>query len=171
VLGFQISADAYACLVVALRHVAGQTRPDRMVVLAYCVVATVVVGPCVADPVTTPMTELSVMGRVHVVAGTSAFVLLPMAALAINPSLSRTVVWAGSRLMLIVTGLLPAIGFVIFVVLVATVTPSEGWPPRLMFLTYAAWIITVGTRLRGLQGPVGRREHVAKPPGSALVAR
>ena len=41
-------------------------------------------------------------------------------------------------MLLIVTGLLPSIGFVIFVVLVATVTPSEGWPPRLMFLTYAA---------------------------------
>jgi uncharacterized membrane protein YjgN (DUF898 family) len=51
---------------------------------------------------------------------------------------------------MIVTGLLPAVGFVIFVVLVATVTPSEGWPPRLMFLTYAPWIITVGTRFRGV---------------------
>jgi hypothetical protein len=51
-------------------------------------------------------------------------------------------------MLLIVTGLLPSIGFVIFVVLVATVTPSEGWPPRLMFLTYAAWIIAVATMRR-----------------------
>jgi hypothetical protein len=68
-----------------------------------------------------------------------------MAALMINFSLSRNVAWAGSRMLLIVTGLLPSIGFVIFVVLVAAVTPSEGWPPRLMFLTYAAWIIAVAT--------------------------
>jgi hypothetical protein len=52
-------------------------------------------------------------------------------------------------MLLIVTGLLPSIGFVILVVLVATVTPSEGWPPRLMFLlTYAAWIIAVATMRR-----------------------
>ena len=72
------------------------------------------------------MTELSVVGRIHVVAGTTAFVFLPMAALMINISLSRNVAWAGSRMLLIVTGLLPSVGFVIFVVLVATVTPSEG---------------------------------------------
>jgi hypothetical protein len=35
---------------------------------------------------------------------------------------------------------------VIFVVLVATVTPSEGWPPRLMLLTYTAWILAVATK-------------------------
>jgi hypothetical protein len=155
VLGFQISAAAYACLVVALRH----TLRDRLgrigiAVLSYCAVATVAVGLCVADPVTTPMTELSVVGRVHVVAGTSAFVFLPMAALMINISLSRTVACAGSRMPLIVTGLLPAVGFVIFVVLVATVTPSEGWPPRLMFMTYAAWIIAVATRPCGVRVPL-----------------
>ena len=146
VLAFQISAAAYAFLVVTLRH----TLRDRLgriglVVLSYCAVATVVVGLCVADPVTTPMTELSVVGRVHVVAGISAFVFLPVAALLINISLSRTVARGRSRILLIMTGLFPSIGFVIFAILVATVTPSEGWPPRLMFATYAAWIIAVAT--------------------------
>jgi hypothetical protein len=146
VIGFQISAAAYAFLVVVLRH----TLRDRagrigMFLLSYCAVATVVVGLCVADPVTTPLTELTVVGRVHVVAGISAFVLLPMAALLINISLSRIPRWAGSRTLLILTGFLPTIGFVIFAFLVATVTPSEGWPPRLMFATYAAWVIAVAT--------------------------
>ena len=146
VLAFQISAAAYAFLVVTLRH----TLRDRLgriglVALSYCAFATVVVGLCVADPVTTPMAELTVVGRIHVVAGTSAFVFLPVAALLINISLSRTVVSRGSRVLLIMTGLLPSIGFVIFAILVATVTPSEGWPPRLMFATYAAWIIAVAT--------------------------
>jgi hypothetical protein len=50
-------------------------------------------------------------------------------------------------MLLIVTGLLPSIGLVICVVLVATVTPSEGWPPRLMSLTYAAWIVAVAISL------------------------
>jgi hypothetical protein len=43
---------------------------------------------------------------------------------------------------------LPSIGFAIFVVLAATVTPAEGWPPRLIFLIYAAWIIAVATMRR-----------------------
>jgi hypothetical protein len=98
------------------------------------------------------------MGRVHVVAGISAFVVLPVAAVAINMSLSRTVAWAGSRKLLIVTGLLPTIGLVSLVALVATVTPAEGWPPRLMFLTYGAWIVavaikSVGLTSTGLEGP------------------
>jgi Protein of unknown function (DUF998) len=166
VLGFQISAAAYACLVVALRH----TLRDRlgrigMVVLSYCAVATVVVGLCVADPVTTPLTELSAVGRVHVVAGTSAFVFLPVAALMINISLSRTVTWAGNRMLLIVIGLLPSVGFVIFVVLVATVTPSEGWPPRLMFLTYTAWIIAVATKYLWGRSPAVLLYGAIRPPG------
>ena len=60
-------------------------------------------------------------------------------------------------MLLIVTGLLPSVGFVIFAVLVATVTPSEGWPPRLMFLTYTAWIIAVATRPYGVRVPLDRR--------------
>src|SRR4029453_3847068 len=68
VVCFPISAAAYACLVVALRH----TLRDRlgrigMIVLSYCAVATVVVGLCVADPVTTPMTELRAVGGGHIV--------------------------------------------------------------------------------------------------------
>ena len=34
--------------------------------------------------------------------------------------------------------------------LVATVTPAEGWPPRLMFLTYAAWMIVIAIKSVGL---------------------
>jgi hypothetical protein len=47
------------------------------------------------------------MGRMHVVAGISAFVVLPLAAATINISLSRTVAW--SRMLLLVTGLLPSV--------------------------------------------------------------
>jgi hypothetical protein len=151
VLGFLASAAAYACLAAALRH----RLPDGLgriglFMLCYCAMATAVVGLCVADPVTTAMTELSVMGRVHVVAGISAFVVLPVAAVAINISLSRTVAWAGSRMLLFVTGLLPSVGLATLIALVATVTPAEGWPPRLMFLTYTAWTVAIAIRSVGL---------------------
>ena len=151
VLSFQASAAAYASLAAALRH----QLPDRLgriglFMLCYCALATTVVGLCVADPVTTPMSELSAIGRVHVVAGISAFVVLPVAAVAINISLSPTVAWAGSRMLLILTGILPTIGLVSLAALVATVTPAEGWPPRLMFLTYAAWMIVIAIKSVGL---------------------
>jgi hypothetical protein len=94
--------------------------------LCYCAFATAVVGLFVADPVTTPMTELSAMGRIHVVAGISAFVVLPLAAVVINISLPRTVAWAESRMLLLVTGHLPTIGLATLVALAATVTPAEG---------------------------------------------
>jgi hypothetical protein len=120
-----------------------------MFMLSYCALATAAVGLCVADPVTTPMTELSAMGRVHVVAGISAFAVLPVAAVAINMSLSRTVAWAGSRMLLLVTGLLPTIGLATLIALTATVTPAEGWPPRLMFLSYTAWTVAIAIRSVG----------------------
>jgi Protein of unknown function (DUF998) len=159
VLGFLASAAGYACLAAALQHrLRDRLGRIGLFLLCYCALATAVVGLCVADPVTTPMSELTAMGRVHVVAGISAFVVLPVAAVAINMSLSRTVAWAGSRKLLIVTGLLPTIGLVSLVALVATVTPAEGWPPRLMFLTYGAWIVavaikSVGLTSTGLEGP------------------
>jgi Protein of unknown function (DUF998) len=151
VLGFQASAVAYASLAAALRH---QLRDHLgrigLFLLCYCALATAVVGLCVADPVTTPMSELTARGRVHLLAGLSAFVVLPVAAVAINISLSRTVTWAGSRMLLIVTGLLPTIGLATLVALVATVAPAEGWPPRLMFLTYTAWTVAIAIRSVGL---------------------
>ncbi|HET9562715.1 MAG TPA: DUF998 domain-containing protein, partial [Propionibacteriaceae bacterium] len=121
VLGFPASAAAYACLAAALRHgLRGRLGRIGLFMLCYCALATAVVGLFVADPVTTPMSELTAIGRVHVVAGISAFVVLPVAAVAINISLSRTVAWAGSRMLLILTGILPTIGLVSLAALVAT---------------------------------------------------
>jgi hypothetical protein len=165
VLGFLASAAAYACLAAALQHrLRHRLGGIGLFLLCYCALATAVVGLCVADPVTTPMSELTAMGRVHVVAGISAFVVLPVAAVAINMSLLRAVAWAGSRELLIVTGLLPTIGFVSLVALVATVTPAEGWPPRLTFLTFGAWIVavaikSVGLTSTGLEGPPWSHGH------------
>jgi hypothetical protein len=141
VLGFLASAAAYAWLAAALQHrLRDRLGRIGLFLLCYCALATAVVGLCVADPVS------------------SAFVVLPVAAMAISLSLSRTVAWIGSRKLLIVTGLLPTIGFVSLVALVATVTPAEGWPPRLMFLTYGAWTVavaikSVGLTSTGLEGP------------------
>jgi hypothetical protein len=93
-----------------------------------------------------------------------------VAALMINISLSRTAGWAASRMLLIVTGLLPSIGLVICAVLVAAVTPSEGWPPRLMFLTYAAWIVAVAISLwHRSSANLHAGEDVANPSRPALA--
>jgi len=36
------------------------------------------------------------------------------------------------------------------IALAATVTPAEGWPPRLMFLTYTAWTVAIAIKSVGL---------------------
>jgi len=77
VLGFLASAAAYACLVAALRHrLRNRLGRIGLFMLSYCALATAVTGLCVADTVTTPMAEVGAMGRMHVVAGISAFVVL-----------------------------------------------------------------------------------------------
>jgi hypothetical protein len=43
----------------------------------------------VADPVVTPLTELTTIGTLHVICGFSALVLLPFAALLINLDMAR----------------------------------------------------------------------------------
>src|SRR5687767_7331697 len=108
VLGFLASAAAYTCLAAALRHdLRDRLGRIGMFMLSYCALATAAVGLCVADPMTTPMAELSAMGRVHVVAGIYAFAVLPVAAVAINMSLARTTAWTRSRNRLLIPGLLP----------------------------------------------------------------
>jgi hypothetical protein len=53
-------------------------------------------------------------------------------------------------MLLLVTGHLPTIGLATLVALAATVTPAEGWPPRLMFLTHTAWTVAIAIRSVGL---------------------
>jgi hypothetical protein len=143
VLAFLVAATAYALLLAAVRPlVRGRAGPA---LLGVCVLGTFGVGVFVADPVVTPWSAMTVVGRLHVVCGLSALVLLPFAALLINRELARRL--PAEARVLRWTGWLPLAGLVLHALL-ATVIPPEGWPPRLLFLTYAIWLLTV-TRVTG----------------------
>ncbi|MFB9406545.1 DUF998 domain-containing protein [Dactylosporangium matsuzakiense] len=118
VAAFLACALSYAALAAA---VPGRTA---RVLLVICAAGTAGVGVFVADPVSTPLDRLSTIGTLHVIAGLSALLLLPFAAL-----------FAGGR-----RRWLPLAGLLGHYAL-SVVIPPEGWPPRLLFLTYAIWVV------------------------------
>jgi hypothetical protein len=151
VLAFLTAALSYGCLFVAVRPVVrGVTGRVGLGILGACVLGTVGVGLFVADPVVTPLTELTTIGTLHVICGFSALVLLPFAALLINLDMARgnPAVAAALRW----TAGLPLAGLVLHWVLSLAV-PPEGWPPRFLFLTYAVWLIVLATQILRLRGP------------------
>ncbi|HZO64309.1 MAG TPA: DUF998 domain-containing protein, partial [Kribbellaceae bacterium] len=89
-LAFLTAAVSYGALFVAVRPaVRGANGRVGLGILGVCVVGTVGVGVFVADPVVTPLNELTTVGTLHVVCGLSALVLLPFAALLINLDVAR----------------------------------------------------------------------------------
>jgi hypothetical protein len=81
----------------------------------------------------------------HVVFGASALVLLPVAALLLTRSLARAHPRVfPSRRALNRIAFLPLAGFgLIWIPEIIGLIPARGWPDRILFLTYAAWIIIV----------------------------
>jgi hypothetical protein len=145
VLAFLVAATAYALLFAAVRPlVRGRLGPG---LLGICALGTFGVGIFVADPVVTPWSMMTIIGRLHVVCGLSALVLLPFAALLINRELARRLPAAARVLRW--TGWLPLAGLILHALL-STVIPPEGWPPRLLFLTYAIWLLTLTRVTRGI---------------------
>ncbi len=157
VLAFLLSATSYALLFVALRsQVPGWWGRLGLGMLALCAIGTVGVGVFVTDPMPlTPDRPLTIRGTLHVVTGTSAAMLLPAAALLLNLGLAlRNPAWRPARRVLLWTAALPLLAFLgsavhlaLFVMPlgVGAYGPGVpiGWPPRLVFLTYTAWLITV----------------------------
>jgi len=138
VLAFLVAATAYALLLAAVRPlVRGRLG---LGLLGISVLGTFGVGVFVADPVVTPWSAMTTVGRLHLVCGLSALVLLPFAALLINRELARRLPAAARVLRW--TGWLPLAGLTLHALL-STVIPPEGWPPRLLFLTYAIWLLTL----------------------------
>ena len=147
VLAFLTAAVAYAFLFAAVRPLV-RDRAGRagVALLGICVLGTAGVGVFVADPIATPAAELTARGVVHVVCGLSALVLLPFAALLLNLDLARRAVPADARTLRL-TAALPLAGLLGHWAL-SVVVPPLGWPPRLLFLAYAVWLVALAGRLR-----------------------
>jgi len=149
VLAFLSSAVSYGSLFVAIRsQVRGLWGTLGLGLLAICVIGTAGVGIFTADPIAVPMDALSTRGNLHIIFGGSALFLLPFAALVINLNLARNnPAWATARRALLWTAGLPLFGLIAFMVMVAVITPAEGWPPRFLFLTYMVWVIVLAAQV------------------------
>jgi hypothetical protein len=147
VTAFLVAALAYAALAVAVRpFVSGRGGRAGLALLWLCVLGTVGVGVFVADPVVTPVAELTTAGRLHVVCGLGALVLLPVAALLVTRDVAaHPAVPGGPGLRRVAA--LPLAALVAHWAVSAGV-PPEGLPPRLLFLAYAAWLLVLAARLR-----------------------
>jgi len=150
---FLASALSYAALFVALRpHANRASGRIGLGMLAYCVLATVGVAIFDTDPMSTPSADVSVHGALHVLFGGTALVLLPVAALLVTRSLARTdPSRSPSRRTLYRIAYLPLAGFaLIWIPELVGLLPARGWPDRILFVTYTAWVIAVAA-------PLGRR--------------
>ena len=153
---FLISALSYAALFLMLKsQVRGILGRIGLCILMICVIGATGVGIFTTDPM--PMHfPLSIRGTLHVIFGTTQFVLLPFAAILINISLARkSETWCRARRILLWTAGVPLLGFLSFmvytVVFVAPLGPGAygpgvniGWPPRFAFFTYMIWVLTLG---------------------------
>ena len=153
-LAFLISAVSYGSLYVAIKsQIQGRWGKIGLAILLICTIGTVGVGVFTTDPYP-PEKTLSTIGILHIITGTSALMLLPFAALLINLNLaSKNQAWVKAQRALLWTAGLPLLAFVGFVVhLSIFVIPlgdyygpglQIGWPPRILFLTYMVWLITL----------------------------
>ena len=90
VLAFLTATASYTSLLAALRPlVRGRAGRAGLRVLGICALGTAGVGVLVADPVATPLTELTTIGTLHVISGLSALLLLPLAAVLLGIGLAR----------------------------------------------------------------------------------
>jgi hypothetical protein len=163
---FLVSALAYAALFVMLRQqVRGGIGRVGLWMLFACVIGTIGVGLFTTDSLDGAVGMPSTTGALHIVFGTTALLLLPVAALLINLSLAlRNRVWSARRLPLLWTAGLPLLGFLGFAIytacFVAPLGPHArgpgvniGWPPRFAFLSYAVWLISLAWQALWIRAP------------------
>ncbi|HEU5237290.1 MAG TPA: DUF998 domain-containing protein [Pyrinomonadaceae bacterium] len=137
-LAFLISAVSYAALFVAIKsEVPSGWGKIGLGLLFVCFIVTVGVGLFTTDPYP-PEKHLTPRGIVHIISGTSAMALLPIAALLINLSLARkNKSWSGARWPLLITAGLPILAFIGFVVHLSFFCNANG---RLLWALAPDWL-------------------------------
>jgi len=153
---FWVAAVSYVSLFVAIRpHISGVVGKTGLVILAVCSLGLLGVGYFVTDPLDTPPDAMTTRGIAHLIFRASQLRFLPISALLINLSLAfKNKNWTAGRPALFGTCGLPLLGLIGFMahfaVFLAPLGENAygpgvpiGWPPRLLFLTYAVWLITL----------------------------
>jgi len=176
-VAFIISALSYAALWTMLKsQIRGLTGKIGITLLFICVIGTIGVGIFTTDPYPPDFTITRTL--LHTICGGSAMFLLPFSALAININLAlKNKAWLPARKILQGTAGLPLLALIGFIVhLSIFVMPlgenangpgvQIGWPPRLLFLTYMIWVISLAW-----QGIKLERVNEAFPKRSSSIFR
>lgn len=153
---FIIAGLSYGALFFAVApEVRGWWGYLGLFIFGLCSLGLIGVGAFTMDPMTTPPDQLTARGVLHILFGMTQLMLLPFAALILSLNLAlKNEEWAGHKKALLSVAILPLAGFAGFIVhLNLYVIPLGdnaygpdvpiGWPPRLLFLTYALWLITI----------------------------
>ncbi len=160
VAAFISSSVAYASLFINLKsQVKGVMGFIGLGVLLICAISVFSVGIFITDPLTTPPDQLTTRGIIHMISGSLQLMLLPFAALIININLvHRNPEWFAMRKPLLWTACIPLIGLIGFIFhFIVYVAPlgenaygpevSIGWPPRILFISYLIWVITIALQM------------------------
>jgi hypothetical protein len=163
-LAFIISSFSYGTLLFNIKsHVKGFFGKLGLYILFICCVGTFCVGMFTTDPLTTAPDKISTTGLIHMFSGMAGLFLFPIAALLINLSIAlKNKSWAQSKKALLFSSVIPLLGLVGFIIhLSIYVIPKGdyaygpdvplGYPPRLLFLTYMAWLLIINMQLIKIQ--------------------
>lgn len=158
-IGFVVSAVSYAFLFVAIKpQVRGFIGYMGLGLLLICSIAVACVGIFTTDPLDTPPDAMTTRGMIHMFSGLCQLMLLPFAALLINLSLAfKNKALITVKKTLLSTAALPLAGLIGFIVhLSLYVIPLGdnaygpdvplGWPIRILFVTYAVWLIVLASQ-------------------------
>ena len=150
-LAFILSALSYFSLFLFLRHeISSASGKWGLALLLACATGTIVVGLFVTDPYPPDFTLTTTV--IHTIGGTLGMILFPAAALLLSFQLAKR--WTNSSSILKLLAFLPVIAFAGFIIHLnlfvipmtensATENLPIGYPPRIMFLTYHLWLITI----------------------------
>jgi hypothetical protein len=162
VLAFLSLAFSYVTLFLALRtqirSIGGTIGLGSLLLSA---TGLTIAGLFTTDPITASEAARTASGKLHELG--ALLDVTPIAAVLINWSLARrNAAWSPARRSLLLTGVLPLIGLVVFMGSVAMMLPSDGkfgpdvlvgWPNRFLMLTYCAWLMTLALQAAQLRKP------------------
>lgn len=113
------------------------------------------------DPITASPDELTSHGNLHGLASMIGLPSLPVAAMLISVSLTRSQIWLPVRRSLLWTANLTWISLVLMFLTIGIMLPRAGgfgpdvwigWPNRLLMLAYGLWLMTVAWQADKLRG-------------------
>lgn len=152
VLAFLSLAGSYVALIIAIRP---QIRTIGgyvgLACLFFSAAGLAMAAVFTTDPITTRPDAMTTTGQLHSLGGTLGFAM-PLASAIISWSLTRNPAWSSARRSLLWAAGLTIIGFLVSIVSLVTMIPSDGhlgpdvavgWPLRFEILTYCVWLMVV----------------------------